>query len=498
MSKYSNDFLASIVVFLVALPLCMGIAVASGAPVSAGLITGILGGIVVGILGGAPLQVSGPAAGLAVIVWELIHKHGFEAIGAIILVGGLIQVIAGLAKLGGWFRAVSPAVIHGMLAGIGVLILVGQFHIMLDDAPKGSGIKNILAIPDAVMKGIMPLDGSSHHLAALIGIMTIVSMVLWNNYRPKKLKALPGPLIGVVVGSLVAAALQMKVSFVQVPENFLATIKPLSWDLFLAAISRTETLLAGAALALIASAETLLCASATDQMHSGSRTRYDRELAAQGVGNVLCGLFGGLPMTGVIVRSATNVDAGARTRVSAILHGVWILLFVVTLPFVLALVPTSTLAAVLVFVGYKLVNVAAIRDLRRYGKAQVAIYFATLMMIVATDLLTGVATGFALAVLKTLYDHIHLSVRVTPSREGGRSTISLDGSATFLHIPRLAAAIESVPLDQEIELLIDRLVSIDHGCLELLKARQKAGGKITVCWDTLQARGRGRRECHSD
>ena len=254
MSKYSNDFLASIVVFLVALPLCMGIAVASGAPVSAGLITGILGGIVVGILGGAPLQVSGPAAGLAVIVWELIHKHGFEAIGAIILVGGLIQIIAGLAKLGGWFRAVSPAVIHGMLAGIGVLILVGQFHIMLDDAPKGSGIKNILAIPDAVMKGIMPLDGSSHHLAALIGIMTIVSMVLWNNYRPKKLKALPGPLIGVVVGSLVAAALQMKVSFVQVPENFLATIKPLSWDLFLASISRTETLLAGAALALLASA----------------------------------------------------------------------------------------------------------------------------------------------------------------------------------------------------------------------------------------------------
>ncbi len=489
MSKYSNDFLASIVVFLVALPLCMGIAVASGAPVSAGLITGILGGLVVGALSGAPLQVSGPAAGLAVIVWELIQKHGFETVGAIILVGGVTQIIAGILRLGGWFRAVSPAVIRGMLAGIGVLIFVSQFHIMLDDAPKGSGIKNIVALPSAIFEGILPLDGSIHNWAALIGILTIASMVAWDKYKPKRLKSLPGPLIGVVAGSLTAAVLQMKINFVQVPDNFLATIEPLSWNALLDAVSRTEVLLAGTALALIASAETLLCASATDLMHNGPRTRYDRELVAQGVGNLLCGLLGGLPMTGVIVRSTANVEAGGKTRVSAILHGVWILVFVVALPFVLAFVPISTLAAVLVFVGYKLVNVAVVRDLRHYGKTQVAIYLATLVMIVATDLLTGVATGFGLAVLKVFYDHVHLSVQVESSGESGRKTIVLNGSATFLHIPRLAAAIESVPLDQEIELHIEKLVSIDHGCLELLKARQKAGGKITVCWDTLHAKG---------
>jgi MFS superfamily sulfate permease-like transporter len=170
----ARDFLASVVVFLVALPLCMGVAIASGVPPAAGLITGIIGGILVGFLGGAPLQVSGPAAGLTVIVWQLVQQHGLAVLGIIVLFAGVLQLAAGLFKLGQWFRAISPAVIHGMLAGIGVLIFASQFHIMVDDKPRGSGIANLLSIPESVYKGIFPMDGATHHIAALTGVVTIL------------------------------------------------------------------------------------------------------------------------------------------------------------------------------------------------------------------------------------------------------------------------------------------------------------------------------------
>jgi MFS superfamily sulfate permease-like transporter len=170
-THFGKDFGASVVVFLVALPLCMGIAIASGVPPAAGLITGIVGGILVGFLGGAPLQVSGPAAGLTVLVWQIVQEHGLSLLGVIVLFAGLLQFLAGIFKLGQWFRAISPSVIHGMLAGIGVLIFASQFHIMVDDQPRGSGILNLISIPEAIYKGIFPLDGSVHHLAAMVGMI---------------------------------------------------------------------------------------------------------------------------------------------------------------------------------------------------------------------------------------------------------------------------------------------------------------------------------------
>ena len=175
---FSQDLLASFVVFLVALPLCMGIAIASGAPPAAGLITGIIGGIVVGSFSGCPLQVSGPAAGLAVIVYELIQKHGLEMLGPIIVAAGIIQIVAGVFRVGQFFRAIAPAVVYGMLAGIGVLIFAAQFHVMMDDAPRENGIRNLLAIPEAIYKGLLQVDGNVHHVAALIGIVTI-SAATW-------------------------------------------------------------------------------------------------------------------------------------------------------------------------------------------------------------------------------------------------------------------------------------------------------------------------------
>jgi MFS superfamily sulfate permease-like transporter len=184
---FTQDLLASVVVFLVALPLCMGIAIASGAPPSAGLITGILGGLVAGAIAGCPLQVSGPAAGLAVIVYEIIQKHGFAALAPILVLAGLIQFAAGVLKVGQFFRAMAPAVVYGMLAGIGILIFGAQFHVMVDDKPRENGLSNLFSIPESIQKGIFPVDGSSHHIAAALGLTTIVVLIGWASFAPKKL-----------------------------------------------------------------------------------------------------------------------------------------------------------------------------------------------------------------------------------------------------------------------------------------------------------------------
>jgi MFS superfamily sulfate permease-like transporter len=344
---FAKDLVASIVVFLVALPLCMGIAIASGVPPAAGLVTGIIGGIVAGMLSGAPLQVSGPAAGLTVLVWQLVQDHGLEALGAAVVLAGAIQISAGLLRLGQWFRAISPAVIYGMLAGIGVLIFASQFHIMVDDAPRGSGIANLIAIPDAVYKGIFPIDGSTHHVAAAIGLLTIVAIAVWTKFAPRALHMIPAPLVAAAIATAISAIMQLPIKYVNVPESLIGAVRSPGADAFTALLS-PDIAIAAVALAFIASAETLLCVTAVDQLHTGARANYDRELTAQGVGNMLCGFAGALPMTGVIVRSSANVEAGGRTRMSAVLHGVWLLAAVAAVPAVLRGIPTAALAAILV------------------------------------------------------------------------------------------------------------------------------------------------------
>lgn len=493
---FAKDFLASIVVFLVALPLCMGIAIASGVPPALGLITGIVGGIIVGTLAGSPLQVSGPAAGLTVLVWEMVNQHGIGMLGTIVLLAGVLQVVLGLLKAGQWFRAISPAVIQGMLGGIGVLIIASQIHVVVDDGPKGSGLQNLLAIPGAIWKGLVPLDGSSHHLAALIGVVAIAVMFSWS-YVPKKIKIIPAPLVAVLVVTIIAAIFQMPIKYVQVSGNLFGaatfpTIETLSRLL--------EPAVLGSALAvcLIASAETLLCATAVDRMHQGPRTQYNRELFAQGVGNSVCGLLGALPMTGVIVRSTANVEAGGRTRASAILHGVWILGLVTLAPFILNKIPTTGLAAILVYTGFKLVSPKAIRELLPYGKLEVGIYAATLIGIVVTNLLVGVLIGLGLALLKLLYTFVHLEVRMHNEPAANETTVMLSGSATFVKLPKLAAVLESIPAGARVTFDIKHLSYIDHACLDLIanwrKQHVSRSGHVELPWNDLQKRYHERNE----
>lgn len=501
LKQWAGDIPASVVVFLVALPLCMGIAIASGVPPALGLITGIIGGLVVGLIAGSPLQVSGPAAGLAVLVLELVTEHGIGSLGAVVMAAGLFQILAGVGGVGQWFRAISPAVIHGMLAGIGVLILASQFHVMLDAKPPGSGLANLLGIPGALADGVLTLDGSVHQLAAMVGLITIVVIVLWNAWKPASLKMLPGPLIAIVIDAIVVYVLGWQIRFVEVPSNL---IDAANWPTLAAfnALSLLEVLKWGFMFAFVASAETLLCAAAVDRMHDGPRTRFNQEMGAQGVGNFLCGIFGALPMTGVIVRSSANVQAGARTRASAVLHGLWLLAFVVALPQVLNLIPTSGLAAILVYTGYKLVNLGKAREIYGYGLSELGIYAATLLGIVTVDLLTGVLLGLALALLKIVYVFAHIDIRLQPAAGSNRVDVFLGGSATFLAIPRLSDALASIPAGAEVHVHLKDLLHIDHACLELLgdweRRHAQTGGALVMEWQELRSFNRTQREQLAD
>lgn len=484
-SWWRSDVAASLVVFLVALPLCMGVALASGLPAQAGLITGILGGIVVGAIAGSPLQVSGPAAGLIVLVFEITQRRPGD-LGIILVLAGVLQLLAGAFRLAQWFRIVSPAVIQGMLAGIGALILVGQMHVMVGGVSRSDGLENLLALPETIWSVVIPPENGSLPYAAFLGLLTIGVMVLWQEYMKKRLP-LPGTLVAVIVASIVASWLGLAVTYVDVPHNLVNLIGLES----LTHAGQPAVLGYALAFALIASAESLLCATAVDQLHKGPRTQYDRELAAQGIGNMLCGVLGGVPMTGVIVRSSANIDAGARTRLSAILHGVWILAFVALLPWLLGFIPIASLAAILVYTGVKLISVKAVRELFNYGKSEVAIYAATFATIVLKDLLTGVIVGVILSGIKLLYIFTHLSIRRETSADGRRTTLHLRGAATFLRLPQLAAALETGPSAAEMHIHLEKLDYIDHACLDLMmswaRQHQAKGGKLVIDWESLHA-----------
>ncbi len=488
-SPLTRDLLASIVVFLVALPLCMGIAIASGLPPAAGLITGIIGGMIVGMVSGSPLQVSGPAAGLTVIVFGLVQKYGVETLGLVVMVAGLIQLCAGFLGIGRWFRAMSPAVVYGMLSGIGVLIMASQFHVMLDGKPKANGLQNLLAIPGEIFGGIFPLDGSRHEHAALIGILTISILVLWQKFRPQKLRFLPGALVAVVTATAVASQLSMPVARINIPSHLW---EGLHWPTAAvwAKLGDLHILAEALALAFVASAETLLSAAAVDKLHNGVRTNYDRELSAQGLGNLLCGLAGSLPMTGVIVRSSANVLAGAATRRSAVFHGVWLAALVMLAPGVLRIVPVSCLAGILVYTGFKLIEWQHVKKLVPYGPFPLVIYGATVLMVVATDLLTGVLVGLGLSFLKLVYKATHLEVTFQNAADSKRTNVYLNGTASFVRLPRISEVLENIEPGRTVHLYVDHLYYIDHTCLDAIHGwvenYRKRGGEVEVDWPDLQ------------
>lgn len=489
---FGRDVLGSIVVFLVALPLCMGIAIASGMPPAAGLITGIVGGIVVGMFAGSPLQVSGPAAGLAVLVFELVREHGVLALGPVILLAGLIQIAAGLCRVGVWFRMCSPAVVAGMLSGIGVLIVASQLHVLMDALPKARGLENFAALPGAVIDAVRGDAGSMTALG--VGVATIAIMLGWEKLRPSKLRFVPGALLAVVTLTAVVQFAGLSVKTVDVPANLLSAVSVPSLA-SMAGLLEPSLMIAALTFAFIASAETLLSAAAVDRMHDGVRTHYDRELTAQGIGNTICGLLGALPMTGVIVRSAANVQAGSATRMATIMHGTWLLVFAALLPWLMRMTPVACLAGILVFTGIKMVNVKQVKSLAQYGKGTAWTYVGTTVAIVATDLLAGVLIGFALSLFRLALRSSRLKVALDHHDEPGRASLRLEGSATFLRVPSMARTLERVPPNTRVQLDMDGLHHVDQACLELLREwgrnASARGCELIVDWQQLNQRVEG-------
>ncbi|MCG8652583.1 MAG: SulP family inorganic anion transporter, partial [Pirellulales bacterium] len=362
-------------------------------------------------------------------------------------------------------------------------------QLALDDLQAGR-VTSIRASQAGAQYSLESVLGAlkSHDWAAKIGLLTIVVLVLWNTVTPGRLKVIPAPLVAVVVATVVTALLQLPVLYVEVPDNLWSEVHFPSLTV-LGSVSIGVIVQAGVVLAAVASAETLLCATAVDQMQTESRTQYDRELAAQGVGNMICGFLGALPMTGVIVRSAANVGAGARTRLSTILHGTWLLVFVSLLAFLLRMIPTAALAAMLVYTGYKLVNIKAIAKLKKYGTGEVMIYFITLGTIVCTDLLTGVLTGIGISALRLLHTFSHLEVRLSVDEQSKLASLNMEGAATFIRLPVLAAELEKVPHDVELHVDFEHLNYIDHACLDLLvnwaKQHEGTGGTLVIDWESL-------------
>lgn len=434
-----KDFLASLVVFLVALPLCMGIAMASGVPVVYGLISGIIGGLVIGVLTGSPLQVSGPAAGLAVIVYDIVQTEGLAALGIITLMAGVFQLIFAALKAGPLFRGISPSVVKGMLAGIGVLILASQFHVMVDDTPKSSPAENLATIPLAVLKVFDTSLGVGHTEAGIIGILTISLIIGWNLFKKKFPNPIPGPLLGIISASLAVAISGVDVKLVEIPSNLEAILADsLIWnklDLF-----KPSYVFNALLMAFVATTETLLCVSAVDQLKPGHKSKYNKELLAQGAGNFVAGVFGALPLTGVIVRTAANVEAGGKTRGSTIMHGAWLAIVLFAFPFALSYIPKAGLAAILVYTGWKLVDIKIVKKFNKYGKGEAFIYFATISGVVFINLLAGVALGFALSLARLLWKTHYGEVERLEEEEHVRFVFK--GDFSFLNLPKVATLLE--------------------------------------------------------
>jgi carbonic anhydrase len=466
------DLAASLVVFLVAVPLSLGIAVASGAPVAAGLIAAAVGGIVAGLLGGSPLQVSGPAAGLTVVVAETVNTFGWRTTCAITAAAGLVQIVLGVSRVGRYALAISPTVVRAMLAGIGVSIVLGQLNIALGGSSRSSAFANLKEYGTTL---------ASVHVQSLIAASLVVALLFAWPRLPARVRVVPGPLVAVVGVTVLAAFVLPDAERVDLGGSLLSQIGlprigEVSWLAFAGAV---------VTVAVIASVESLLSAVAVDKLHGRSRANLDRELLGQGSANALSGMVGGLPITGVIVRSATNVAAGARTRASAVLHGVWVLAFSLLLAGLVEQIPLAALAGLLIVMGIQLVKPADIREAHARGEAW--IYLATVLGVLAMNLVEGVLIGLSLALLIVLWRMARVRVDVRRAGDGldGREhwVVEVRGTLSFLSVPRLVKGLGSVPEGHavEVDLLVDYMDAACEEQLELWRSRYTShGGDVVV------------------
>ncbi|MFI6687353.1 bifunctional SulP family inorganic anion transporter/carbonic anhydrase [Streptomyces sp. NPDC050485] len=460
------DLSASITVFLLAVPMSLGLAVAIDAPLEAGLIAAGIGGIVAGLLGGSPLLVSGPSAGLTVVSAELIQTYGWRTTCAITVCAGLLQVALGSLKTARSALAVSPAIVHGTLAGIGAAIALAQLHIVLGGSPQSSAVDNALALP-----GQLARVGPA---APLVGALTIAVLLLWPRIpgrTGRALRRVPAALACVVVATGAAALAAPRIARVVLPSWDAHVLPELPHGPLLGLATAVLTV------TLVASLESLLSAVAVDRLAAerpGSahppRADLDRELRGQGIANALSGLLGGMPVSGGAVRGSANVRAGATGRASTVLHGVWVLLAAGLLVSELEWIPLAALAALVMMVGIQMVNFAHIRNVHK--NREFLVYVATVAGVLVFGVLQGVVIGIAVAVVVAL--HRLARTRITAQEEAdGRYLLCVRGQLTFLAVPRLTRALAQMPQGAEVVVELDGSF-MDHAAFEALQGWQDA------------------------
>ena len=487
MFKYiKSDLPASIVVFFVALPLCLGIALASGAPLFSGVIAGIIGGIVVGSLSGSKIGVSGPAAGLAAIVLTAIGAlGGYENFLVAVVLGGVIQLIFGVLKAGVIGYYFPSSVIKGMLTGIGIIIILKQIpHFFGYHADPEGDFAFFQVDGENSFSEIINMVNYIKPGPALIGVIGLSILIFWDQVLSKKGKffqVIQGPLVAVVIGIIfytltktndVLGISASHLVSVPIPEDATSFFNQFSFPNF-SAITNPEIWVTAFTIALVASLETLLCVEATDKLDPHKNvTPTNRELLAQGTGNILSGLIGGLPITQVIVRSSANIQSGGRTKLSAIFHGFLLLISVILIPRLLNMIPLSVLAAILLIVGYKLAKPGLFKKMYNLGWKQSIPFNATVLGIVFTDLLVGIGLGLGVGIIVILlksYQNSHFLHIEDKSNGKHKIKMTLAEEVTFFNKGAILKELESLPRDTYLELDLLKTRYLDHDIIEILE-----------------------------
>lgn len=482
MRNWRNDFPASIIVFLVAMPLCLGIAQASDAPLFSGLIAGIIGGIVVGAISGSALGVSGPAAGLAVIVADAISDLGtFEIFLAAVVIAGVIQVILGFLRAGIIAYFIPSSVIHGLLAGIGILIAFKQIpHIFGDDSDPEGDYEFFQPDGENTFSELHDMLNFISPGVVLVAIISLAILILWERKfikEHKYLRLIPGPLLVVIIGILTAHFMSGyeslaigKDHMVQIPVSggLDSVVSNLAFPDF-GAFANPKVYVIALIIAAIASLETLLCVEAADKLDEFKRsTPTNRELKAQGIGNIVSGLLGGLPVTQVIVRSSANVQAGGRTKMSSIIHGVFLLLSVLFIPGILNMIPMAALAAILLVVGYKLAKPALFKKMFALGWEQWIPFLATIIGILTTDILIGIGIGLAISVFVILRNNFRVAYKVKKSPEDG-VYIELAHEVSFLNKASVKELLDGIKDQEQVTLDAHKNKFLHHDVYEIIQ-----------------------------
>ena len=480
-----SDLPASIVVFFVALPLCLGIALASGAPLFSGLIAGIVGGIVVGSLSGSQIGVSGPAAGLAAIVLTAIGAlGGFENFLLAVVLGGVIQLVFGILRAGIIGYYFPSSVIKGMLTGIGIIIILKQIpHFFGYDAnPEGDFAFMQVDGENTFSEMFLALNSISLG-STIVAVAGLAILILWEKVLAKRFnifKLIQGPLVAVLVGILFfsfaggtnfAIASENLVS-VPVPEDATSFLAQFTFPNF-SEITNPQIWITAFTIALVASLETLLCVEATDKLDPEKRvTPTNRELLAQGTGNILSGLIGGLPITQVIVRSSANVQSGGKSKASAIIHGLFLLSSIILIPTFLNRIPLSVLAAILLIVGYKLAKPALFKSMYKQGWKQFVPFTVTVLGIIFTDLLIGIGLGLAVGIVVILiksYQNSHFLHIEDKSNGKHKIKMTLAEEVTFFNKGAILKELDSLPRDTYLELDVRKTRYLDNDIIEILE-----------------------------